>query len=194
MKKVNLGKNVSIYPMPVAVVGASVEEKPNFLTVAWICRVNGSPPMLAISLNKLHHTARGIKECQSFSVNFPGTNMAELVDCCGQVSGKETDKSNLFAVFYGELKTAPMIESCPLSLECKLTDIHELPTNDLFIGEIINSYADEACFSEGKLDIKKMDPLLLSMPDNRYWRVGDYVGDAWSMGGRMVKQLKTALH
>jgi len=185
MKKVNLGGNVSIYPMPVTVVGANVDSKPNFLAVAWICRVNGSPPLLAISLNKLHHTARGIRESQSFSVNFPGTNMAELVDYCGLVSGKETDKSNLFAVFYGELKTAPMIESCPLSLECKLTDVHELPTNDLFIGEIINSYADEACFSDGKLDIKKMNPLLLSMPDNRYWRVGDYVGDAWSMGKRM---------
>lgn len=191
MKKVNLGRNVSIYPMPVTVVGANVDGKPNFLPVAWICRVNGSPPMLAISLNKLHHTARGIRESQSFSVNFPGTNMAELVDYCGLVSGKETDKSNLFAVFYGELKTAPMIESYPLSLECKLIDVHELPTNDLFIGEIIGSYADEDCFSDGKLDIKKMDPLLLSMPDNRYWRVGDYVGDAWRMGRRMKEGEKS---
>ncbi len=189
MSKVNLGRNVSIYPMPVTLVGAMVDGKPNFMAVAWICRVNATPPMLAISLNKPRHTAKGIRENETFSVNFPGANMAKQADYCGLVSGKESDKSELFEVFFGTLKTAPMIKSCPLCIECTLKEIHELPTNDLYIGEIVSSYAEESCFSEGKLDIRKMNPLLLSMPDNRYWKVGDYVGIAWSMG-RGLKEIK----
>jgi flavin reductase (DIM6/NTAB) family NADH-FMN oxidoreductase RutF len=168
LKKVNIGKNVSIYPMPVTLVGSKVEEKPNFMTVAWITRVNAAPPMLAVSLNKPRYTAKGIRENKTFSVNFPKVDMAEQTDYCG-------------------LKTAPMIKSCPLSFECMLMDIIELPTNDLFIGEIVNGYADEQSFTEGELDVHKINPLLLTMPDNRYWSVGDYVGDAWSIGGRQGK-------
>ena len=188
MKKVNIGRNVSIYPMPVTLVGSMVEGKPNFMAVAWITRVNATPPLLAVSLNKPRHTAKGIRENKTFSVNFPGVNMVEQTDYCGLASGRESDKSGLFEVFYGDLKTAPMIKSCPLSLECRLADIFELPTNDLFIGEIVNGYADQESFAEGKLDVRKMNPLLLTMPDNSYWKVGDYVGAAWSIGASLRKR------
>ena len=46
--------------------------------------------------------------------------MMEKTDFCGLVSGRDIDKAALFDVFYGELKTAPMITECPLSLECRL--------------------------------------------------------------------------
>ena len=50
-------------------------------------------------------------------------------------SGQDTDKSNIFKVFYGVQETAPMITECPLSVDSKLFDVLELPTNDIFIGE-----------------------------------------------------------
>jgi flavin reductase (DIM6/NTAB) family NADH-FMN oxidoreductase RutF len=58
----------------------------------------------------------------------------------------------------------------------------ENPTNNFYIGEIVSSYIDEQCLTDGKPDIKKLNPLLLTMPDNRYWTVGEYVGDAWNIG------------
>jgi len=36
--------------------------------------------------------------------------------------------------------------------------------------------------TDGKPDIRKLNPLLLTMMDNRYWIVGEYVGDAGSIG------------
>ena len=90
--------------------------------------------------------------------------------------------NQVFKTFYGELKTAPKVKECSLSLECKFIDRVDLPTNIFFIGEIIASYTDEKYLTDGKLDIKKMNPLLLSMPDNSYWTVGKYVGKAWSIG------------
>jgi len=38
------------------------------------------------------------------------------------VSGEKTDKAGVFQVFYGSLKTAPMIRECPLDLGCRLGD------------------------------------------------------------------------
>ena len=47
-------------------------------------------------------------------------DLLEKNDYCGLVSGEKTDKSHVFDVFYGSLKTAPMIKECPVNLECQL--------------------------------------------------------------------------
>ena len=93
-------------------------------------------------------------------------------DYCVLVSGRSTDKSDIFKVFYGKLETVPMIMECPLSIECRLFDIVELPTNDLFIGEVVASYTEEQYLTNNNLDIQKIKPLFLTMPDNNYWKVG----------------------
>jgi flavin reductase (DIM6/NTAB) family NADH-FMN oxidoreductase RutF len=187
MSKVNLGANAYIYPMPVTLVGANVEGRANFLAVGWVMRINMKPPLLAVALNKDHFTPRGIREHGTFSVNFPGANLMEKADYCGLVSGRRVDKSGLFRVFYGELETAPLIEECPLGLECRLYQVVELPANDLFIGEIVAAHADEDCLTDGQPDILKINPMVLTMPDNNYWTVGERVGQAWH-AGRKLKQ------
>ena len=75
-----------------------------------------------------------------------------------------------------------MIVECPLSIECRLLEVHDLPTNDLFIGEVIASYTEEKYLTDGDPDIKKIKPLLLTMPDNNYWKVGEHAGNAWKDG------------
>lgn len=190
MKKVSIGTDTFVYPNPVTLLGTTVEGKANFMALGWISRVNAKPPMLGVGVYKAHYTPKGIHETKTFSVNFPSVDMVEAVDYCGLVSGKKVDKSNVFEIFYGELKTAPMITKCPLCLECKLVDTVELPANYFFIGEIVASYTEEKYLTDGKPDIKKMNVLLLTMPDNSYWSVGDYVGRAWNIG----KKLKRGRH
>ncbi len=187
MSKINLGANAYIYPMPVTLVGATVEERANFLAVAWVMRVSMKPPLLAVALNKAHFTPKGIRAHGTFSVNFPGADLMEKADYCGLVSGHKVDKSGLFRVFYGELGTAPLIEECPLDLECRLFSVVELPANDLFIGEIVAAYADEECLTDGHPDIAKLNPLVLTMPDNNYWTVGTRAGRAWDAGKKLKK-------
>ena len=41
---------------------------------------------------------------------------------------------------------------------------------------------------EGKPDFPEIDPLLLTMPENRYWTLGKYAGDAWSAGKNLMKE------
>ncbi|MCE9614768.1 MAG: flavin reductase family protein [Lentisphaerae bacterium] len=181
MSKVKIDNNAFTYFMPMALVGAMVDNRPNFLAVAWLTRVNYKPPLMAVALGKTHFTNPGLRATKAFSVNIPGVDLAEKTDYCGLVSGKKVDKSKLFTVFTGETG-APMIEECRLCLDCRLIQTVDLPADELFIGEIVGAYADETCLTDGKPDVKKIDPFTLTMPDNGYWRVGEYVGKAWSLG------------
>lgn len=181
MDKIAVTPNIFI-PMPVVLVGTQVKRKANFMTVGWCSRANANPPMISCGINKVHFTPQGIRENQTFSVNIPSLSLLEKTDYCGLVSGANIDKSEVFEVFYGLLKTAPMIRECPLTMECQLVQMLDLPTNTLFIGEIIGAYADGEVWIDKKPDFSVINPLLLTMPDNTYWTLGNAVGKAWSAG------------
>jgi flavin reductase (DIM6/NTAB) family NADH-FMN oxidoreductase RutF len=182
MTKINLGSTIPAYPMPVSLVGAHVNGKANFLAIAWFTMASYKPPRIGAVLGRGHYTNPGIKENKAFSLCLPSVDMVEVTDYCGIVSGKKTDKSEIFDLFYGELKTAPMIKDCPLCMECKLVDVVESSLNEIFIGEIMGTYTEERFLSDGKLDFRKMKPLILSQPDTSYWSLGEPVAPAWNIG------------
>jgi flavin reductase (DIM6/NTAB) family NADH-FMN oxidoreductase RutF len=172
--------------MPVTLVGTLVGVKVNFMAVAWVNRMNNKPPIWGAGINKNHLTIKGIQEQRAFSINFPSAEMIERTDFCGLGSGKKIDKSKVFNVFYGELENAPMIEECPLAIECKLHDTVDLGTNILVLGEVIGAYTEDMYLTDGKLDLKKINPVVLTMPDNRYWTVGEYLAKAWNVGKKLM--------
>jgi flavin reductase (DIM6/NTAB) family NADH-FMN oxidoreductase RutF len=185
MAKIEIEENAFPYPMPMVVLGTLVNGRPNFMAVGWVTRVNYRPPMIAVALGKSHYTNGGIHESGAFSINIPGVDLMEKVDYCGIVSGKKVDKSTLFNVLRGQKTGAPMIEECPISMECKLKTVLDLPTNEVFVGEIVGAYANADFCSDGNPDIEKIRPFTLTMPDNRYWEVGRSAGKAWSIGKRI---------
>jgi flavin reductase (DIM6/NTAB) family NADH-FMN oxidoreductase RutF len=187
MNKIRLDNNAFI-PMLVTVVGCMLKGKPNFMAVGWVTRVNANPPHIGVGISRTHATPEGIIENGTFSVCFPKSADAARVDYCGLVSANTADKSSLFTPFYGELKTAPMIEEASLSLECALVETVNGPTNFFFIGEIKGAYAQTECVSNGKLDPQKTDCLFLTMPDNTYWSLGSAVGKAWHMGKELINK------
>jgi len=186
-EKKEIGTDNICYPMPCSLVGVNVAGKATFLTVAWFSMVNVKPPYLMLALGKGHYSNPGITENGTFSVNIPSVSMAEATDFCGIVSGKKHDKSKIFEVFYGKLKTAPMIKECPYSLECKLVKNVELPGDELFIGEVVAAYTDERFMTGGVPDLVKMKPFILSMADRRYVALGDEIGKAWELGKKLLK-------
>jgi flavin reductase (DIM6/NTAB) family NADH-FMN oxidoreductase RutF len=190
MDKINLGSTIPAYPMPVSIVGTLVEGKPNFMAVAWFTMVSYKPPRIAIALGKGHFTNPGIKANKTFSISLPSEEMVEITDFCGIVTGKKIDKSEIFDLFYGELKTAPLIKACPLSMECKLVDTVVSGVNEIFIGEIAGTYTEEKFMKEEKLDFTKMKPIILSQPDTTYWRLGSPIAKAWSIGKEFKEKLK----
>ena len=190
MGKINLGSTVPAYPMPVSLVGTHVEGRPNFMTVAWFTMISFKPPRIAIALGKGHHSNPGIKENKTFSVCIPSEDMVEVTDYCGIMSGKKIDKSEVFDLFYGKTKTAPMIKDCPLSMECNLVEVFESGSDEIFIGEIRGTFTEETFMTDGKLDFGKMKPLILSQPDASYWGLGRPVAKAWNAGKSYKAQKK----
>lgn len=187
MDKISISPNVFV-PMPVVLVGVQVGGKANFMPAGWCSRANANPPMISCGIAKMHHTHRGICEAKTFSVNIPSSSLMEKTDYCGLVSGSTVDKSGVFDVCYGNLGSAPMIRECPVTMECMLVTAIELPTNTIFIGEITGAYADLAVIKKGNPDFTVIDPLILTMPDNTYWKLGSRAGKAWSAGSALKKK------
>jgi flavin reductase (DIM6/NTAB) family NADH-FMN oxidoreductase RutF len=182
MAKIKIAPGQFSPPMPVALVGTLVDGIPNFMTAGWLCRVNFQPPLLAIAIGTSHYTPAGIMHNRTFSVCIPDFEMVEKTDYCGLVSGRRVNKSGVFNVFYGELETAPMIVECPLCVECTLQNVVDNSTNHLFIGEIVAAHAEERFLTNGQPDFGKIRPLILTMPENAYWALGERVGTAWDAG------------
>jgi len=187
MDKVAISTNFFI-PMPVVLVGVRVNGKANFMPVGWCSRANANPPMISCAIAKMHYTHAGICDTKTFSVNLPSAALMEKTDYCGLVSGASVDKSCVFEICYGKLGTAPMIQECPISMECMLVSALELPTNTVFVGEITGAYADMNVLKKNRPDFTAIDPLLLTMPDNTYWTLGHRAGTAWSAGQGLKKQ------
>jgi flavin reductase (DIM6/NTAB) family NADH-FMN oxidoreductase RutF len=178
--KEKIGAVNALYPTPTTLVGAMVNGKPNFINIAHIGIMTHTH--ISLGMGKPHYTNAGIKENKTFSVCIPSESLVVETDYCGIVTGKNTDKAVLFAVFYGELKTAPMIQQCQVCMECRLDRIIDFPTHDIFIGEIVQTYADESVLSGKNIDVSKLKPLLFDMNSKKYWSLGAAVANCWSVG------------
>ncbi len=187
MGKIEVGAKNFMYPTLTTLVGANGAGKPNYITIAHVGILHYIT--ISPSMHKGHYTNGGVKENGTFSVNLPSTKMVKETDYCGMVSGKEIGKAALFKNFYGKLKTAPMIGECPANMECRLIQTVELPTHEIFIGEIVATYCHEAYLTQGKnINQPKADPILFSMSGARYFRLGPEFARAWQVGRELVTQ------
>jgi flavin reductase (DIM6/NTAB) family NADH-FMN oxidoreductase RutF len=187
MKKVIGHENRFCLPWTQAILGSHFKGKVNFMALNRFTRVNFNPPMIGICVNKSNASHAAILDTGEFSINVPSVDMVEVTDYIGLVSAKRVDKSDSFEVFYGELKSAPMISNCPITIECRVMQMVELPANTFFIAEILHIYSEDEYLTDGKPDIKKINPFVVTMPDNRFWAIGECVGKAWDAGKGLRK-------
>jgi flavin reductase (DIM6/NTAB) family NADH-FMN oxidoreductase RutF len=182
-EKVKFGKVSLVYPVPIILAGALVNNQPNFETLGDVGIMGIKPPLVYISSGQNHYTNQGILENKTFSINFPTTQLLVKTDYCGVASGKDVDKSQLFNVFYGELETAPMIRECPVNLECKVIKEFSIHHRQIFIGDVVQSYVSEDFVIKNDedqiiADMTKLDPIIYAL-DNRYYKIGEIIGTGY---------------
>lgn len=182
MAKKQFSPKPYFYPKPAVLVGAMVRGRPNFLVIANCGIAAWEPPTIFISSSRNHYTNLGIRKHQVFSVNIPSAKLASAVDYCGIYSGRRVDKSRVFEVFFGELKDAPLIRECPVNYECRVTRTWRWATEEVFCGEIVAIHVDERCLTAGRPDIRKINPLIYSTSDKKYYRLGAEIGRAYQLG------------
>lgn len=190
MAKVSIGARTLLYPLPTVLVGANVDGKPNFMAVAWCGIVNSRPPMMSVSLQHPRYTLKGIKQNSTFSVNIPSVDKMLETDYCGIFSGAQRDKvaDCKFTVFYGKLQNAPMINECPVNIECRVIQTMMLPSHQLIVGEVADIHVTDSCLTDGEPDVMKIKPFLwVARPTDEYWTFGKPVGKAHSMGRELKR-------
>ncbi len=191
MAKVKMGPTTLVYPMPAFLVGADVDGKPNFLAVAWGGIACGDPPMVSVAIRHHRYTHRGIQQNQAFSVNIPSVDLVRETDYCGTITGSNVDKVAVcrFRIFYGKLAGAPLIEQCPVNLECRVVHILDVGSHWLVAGRIEETHVSEDCLTDGQPDIDKIKPLIYTEePANCYQALGEVVGKAFSIGQELKKR------
>ncbi|MBA7692392.1 Flavoredoxin [subsurface metagenome] len=186
-----IGSSTFVCPQPVFLVGANVDDKPNFMTISWGGIASEQPPMISVAIRHNRYTYKGIKQTGHFSVNIPSKDIVSEADYCGIVSGSKANKVKIchFKVFYGKLINAPMIEQCPVNLECKLVHILDLGSHALVIGKIEETHITESCLTNGKPDVAKIEPFIYSEGvANQYQAFGDFIAGAFYAGQALKKR------
>lgn len=184
MAKITIRPDRYIYPRPTLLVGANVDGKANFLAVGGGGVANAEPPMIGVPIRHQRYTLKGIQQNLTFSINTPSIDLVRETDYCGIASGAKVDKVKVcqFKVFYGNLKTAPMIEQCPLNLECKVVQILNLGSHSFVIGQVEGTYVTESCLTDGKPNANKIKPIIFNLESAEYIAFGEVVAKAFSIG------------
>ena len=165
MGRKSLSPTTMLFPTPVVLVTCVNDEgRPNIITLAWVGVINSEPPMVGISIRPGRYSHACVKKTKEFVVNLPTEEMVRKVDACGVLSGKETDK---FAAMGwkpvpAEKVKPPLIDECPVQLECQVKEILSLGSHDLFLGQIVALHVKEEIQKEkGRIDISKAHPVCL---------------------------------
>ena len=173
MKKQVWKGTVLTSPVPPVMVSCGDMESSNIVTVAWTGTVNTKPPMTYISLRPSRHSYGIIKEKGEFVINLTTTDLIKNADYCGIYTGKKVDKFEKcgFTKVAATEVSAPIIDECPVNLECKVKDIIPLGTHDMFLAEIVAVHVDEALIDEnGKLHLEKAN--LSAFAHGDYYSLG----------------------
>ena len=167
-----------LYPVPAVMVSCQRKgEKPNIITVAWAGTICSDPVMLSISVRKERYSHSIIKETKEFVVNITTKDTCFATDYCGVKSGRYVDKFKEMRLTpqAASKVSAPLIDECPVNIECRVVDIKELGSHDMFIAEVVAVHADEAYMDErGKFDLAKAEPIAYS--HGEYYTLGEKVG------------------
>lgn len=183
----NLGIKPMLYPMPVLVIGTYDEEgNADAMVAAW--GGVSCDDELCICLSTGHKTVKNFLKTKSLTVSFATSKYTKEVDYLGVISGNnETNKLKKcgFHVTKSKKVNAPIIKELPVTLECELIK-YDKKTCHTFV-RIKNIVADDKVLVNGKVDIKKLDPILYDCENYGYYTIGKKVGQAYSDYKKVLK-------
>lgn len=172
-----LEPTTALAPIPAVMVSCGNMEEANITTIAWTGVLNSEPPLVYVSIRPSRYSYDIIKETKEFVINIPDEKLVWATDFCGTKSGKEVDKFEQANLTKEQSKNvnAPSIKECPISLECKLKEIKQLGSHDMFIGEIISISANKELIKNGKVNLSKAN--LITYLGNKYYVANKKIGD-----------------
>lgn len=179
----DIGAVMGLYPMPTTIVGTVLENgRVNFLPVAHVGVVEHGH--LLISVDQSHRLDdAAIRENGVVSVSLINRDMLKAADWCGIVKGEKTDKSDVFPWHFDDLEKAPVVESAPVCMTCRVEQMVSVGAFHNYILKPVHTYVQEDNLNErGKIDYEKVSPVLFEFQSAQYLSTGSVLAKCWNYG------------
>ena len=182
----NFGPKPYTYPQPVFILATWGEDgTPNAMNAAWGGISDGNELSMCISAG--HKTTQDLLARGAFTVSMADAAHVAACDYVGIVSGNSVSDKFERAGFHAipaEHVDAPLIEELAVAVECRLKSYD--PETGRLVGEIVNVSVDERVLdAEGKVDVRKAQPITFDPFNNTYVVLGDTVGRAFHDGAAL---------
>ena len=164
-------------PLPAVMVSVGDMEESNILTVAWTGILSSDPPRTYISVRPSRFSHKIIKERGEFVINLTNEALARATDFAGIYTGAKVDKFEKCGLTKAksEVVSAPTIAEAPIALECRVFNVMESGTHDIFMADIVNVSCDESLMDEkDKICFDKAK--LIAYSHGEYYALGKKLG------------------
>lgn len=176
MSKITLKGATLLAPLPVVMATVGDVDNSNIITIAWTGVVCSQPPRVYISVRHERYSYELMRNSPDFVINFVSEKLLAACDYCGIRSGRDIDK-------FAEMKftkapatqvSAPLIVESPVNLECKVFDVINLGSHDMFLADVVAVHVDDDIMTDGKIDYRKAK--LVNYQHGEYYATGRHLG------------------
>ena len=195
---VSFPPSTMLNPTPVVLVSCGEKDHPenrDLVTLAWAGTVNSEPPMVSVSVRKERYSHGLIAGSGEFVVNLVDEKLAKATDFCGVRSGRDLDKAKELGLVLAKadgMETALRVDGAPVSLSCKVRQVLELGSHDMFLGEVVAVAVRKDLLDEkGALHLEKAG--LVAYSHGLYHKLGEVMGFfGWSVARPEVLKKRMA--
>ncbi len=177
-KKVTTNPSDSPFPSPLLLVTANLKgSEPNIITVALAGILSANPPTAYIAVHPDRYSNQLLKESMEYVINIPSQSIVRTADACGVVSGRDVNKFKTLGLtpISASYVNPPLIDECPVNIECKVKEIINYGSHDIFVGEILMTHCNEDVLNaNGRPDVNKIDPYAFILGE--YRKIGKSIG------------------
>lgn len=133
-------------PGPVVLVSSAHKGETDIMTMGWHTMMEFSPALIGCVIASSNHSFDLIRKSKECVINIPTADMADTVVRIGNCSGGDgIDKFEQFGLTKGKgaKVSAPLIEQCFASLECRLYDGALINKYNFFIFETVRAHVSD---------------------------------------------------
>jgi|SRR5271165_1519102 len=162
------------FPMPAALVTCQPPNgRPNLMGIGYVGFCCWQPPTVCLGINTARYSGEVIRAVKTFVVALPDEEHVLNMDYCGFISGIDRDKFAAagFTTRPAKRITAPLINECPVNLECELTSVTAVGSHDLYLGRVVETHVDPR-YMTGRESLR---PIILV--SRRYVAADHFVSD-----------------
>ncbi|MGP0072832.1 MAG: flavin reductase family protein [Bryobacteraceae bacterium] len=112
--------------------------------MSWHTMMDFEPPIVGCVVSDRNFTFNILKATKECVINIPTVELAGKVVGCGNTSGREIDKFEMFRLTTPAASkvNAPLINECYANLECRVVDAGMAAKYNFFILKVIRAWID----------------------------------------------------